>query len=254
MADDSNRAIAQKKGLTAYEEALRKDKDTLHKAKVKRAIVARKLKNAKLKADAVLADIVNREPISAESKPPQTDERTPGRTSKVERDKMRVGTDMFGVRVFTHPTPLVIDLFLEGVCRTNNITQVCIEMNLSKTVIYAMKAQDPEFRQRLYAAQTIGIDSWEDEAARRAFSGTDRKVFHQGIQIDTVKDYSDSIAIAMLKGAKPERYATRNSNETILGGSLGINLETLSDDELNEKLNMRLRDIGSISLAAQRAL
>lgn len=159
----------------------------------------------------------------------------------------RVGTDSYGERVYTFLSPLLIDLFLEGVCRTNNVTQVCAEMNVSRMMIYAMKAQDPVFRQRLSDAQTIGIDSWEDAAARRAFDGVDRKVFHQGVQIDTVKDYSDSIAIAMLRGAKPERYATRTDNTTVIGGSIGVNLETLTDDELNEKITKRLTSLGSLS-------
>lgn len=172
---------------------------------------------------------------------------------KVDRPKenrespTRFGTDSYGERVYTFLSPLLIDLFLEGVCRTNNVTQVCAEMNVSRMMIYAMKAQDPVFRQRLSDAQTIGIDSWEDAAARRAFDGVDRKVFHQGVQIDTVKDYSDSIAIAMLRGAKPERYATRTDNTTVIGGSIGVNLETLTDDELNEKLTKRLSALGSLS-------
>lgn len=254
MSDKDPVQLKQAKvGMSAYEKALHDSKEFKHKAKVTRAIAARKIKNAAAKL-ALFEEIESREPISAELKTPWSDERTPGRTSKAERDKLRIGTDMFGARVYTQLTPLVIDLFFEGICRTNNITQVCLELNLSKPVIYAMKAQDPDFRKRLSMAQTIGIDSWEDEAARRAFGGTDRKVFHQGIQIDTVKDYSDSIAIAMLKGAKPERYATRTNNENIIGGSLGVNLETLSDDELNEKINIRLRELGSLSLAASRAL
>ena len=165
----------------------------------------------------------------------------------------RIGTDSFGERVYLHLTPMVIDLFLEGVCRTNNITRVCTELNINRLVIYAMKAQDPVFRQRLSDAQSLGIDAWEDAAATRAFDGVDRKVFHQGIQIDTVKDYSDSIAIAMLKGAKPERYAAQTRNETIVGGSLGINLSELSDNELNEKINGKLALLGAITKAEANA-
>lgn len=191
------------------------------------------------KAFSVAADL---EPSSPDVKEVKVDRPKENRESPT-----RFGTDSYGERVYTFLTPLLTDLFLEGVCRTNNVTQVCAEMNVSRMMIYAMKAQDPVFRQRLYDAQTIGIDSWEDAAATRAFNGVDRKVFHQGIQIDTVKDYSDSIAITMLRGAKPERYATRTDNTTVVGGSIGVNLETLSDDELNEKINKRLSALGSLS-------
>lgn len=173
-------------------------------------------------------------------------------TSELARRKVfakRIGTDEFGDRVYTQLSPLVVDLFLEGVSRSNSITKVCAELNLSRVVVYAMKAQDSVFKQRLFDAQTIGVDAWEDEAARRAFDGVERKVFHQGVQIDTIKEYSDSLAIAMLRGAKPERYALQTRNETVVGGSLGINLETLSDAELNEKIDAKLSLLGAITKA-----
>lgn len=203
----------------------------------------------RLAAEKTFAEISGRELTHEPSKLP--------RKISIEAAKqnvLRIGTDGLGERVYTTLTPLVIDLFLEGICRTNNITLVCNEMNISRIVIYAMKSTDPAFRQRLSDAQTIGIDSWEDSAAIRAFSGVERKVFNQGIHIDTVRDYSDSLAIAMLKGAKPERYATRTQNDTVIGGSIGINLETLSDEELNEKLNTRLTMVGALSKAVTLAL
>lgn len=186
-----------------------------------------------------------REPTNAEIR--ETTSLRAGKANEMKPE--RVGTDSFGDRVYLTLTPMVIDLFLEGVCRTNNVTKVCNELNISRIVIYAMKAQDPAFRQRLADAQTIGIDSWEDAAATRAFDGIERKVFHKGVQIDTIREYSDSIAIAMLRGAKPERYAAQTRNETIVGGSLGINLEGLSDNELNEKINSKLALLGAITKA-----
>ena len=54
-------------------------------------------------------------------------------------------------------------------------------------------------------------DLLEEEARRRAHDGVDEPVWFQGVQCGTVRKYSDTLLIFLLKGAKPDKYRERSS-------------------------------------------
>ncbi len=67
--------------------------------------------------------------------------------------------------------------------------------------------------------QRDGTDRMEDEARRRAVDGVEESVFYQGEQVSTVRRYSDTLLIFMLKARRPETYRERSDiNSTIQGG------------------------------------
>ena len=55
----------------------------------------------------------------------------------------------------------------------------------------------------------MGADVLEDEVRRRAFDGIEEPVFYQGVATDVVRKYSNTLAVFLLKGAKPEKYKDR---------------------------------------------
>jgi hypothetical protein len=71
---------------------------------------------------------------------------------------------------------------------------------------YRWRDDDQAFAKDWEAAKAAGLDALEDEALRRAYEGYDKPIVHQGIITDTVKEYSDTLAIFLLKGGKPEKY------------------------------------------------
>jgi hypothetical protein len=77
-------------------------------------------------------------------------------------------------------------------------------------------------------AHEHACDSLEVEARWRATDGVDEPVFYKGEVCGTVRRYSDTQLIFLLKGAMPEKYKDRVEDrikrEGILGG--------LSDEEL----------------------
>ena len=52
-------------------------------------------------------------------------------------------------------------------------------------------------------------DTMERELYRRAVEGVDKPVFHQGDEVATIREYSDTLLIFGLKGARPEKYRER---------------------------------------------
>lgn len=115
------------------------------------------------------------------------------------------------------------------------MSRACEAVDISRFTAYAWRDNDRNFAAEWERAKEAGVDALEDEARRRAFEGTAKPVFHQGIQCGTIQEYSDTLTIFLLKGARPEKYRERTSTE--LTGKNGGPLQfksaaDMTDDEL----------------------
>lgn len=90
-----------------------------------------------------------------------------------------------------------------------NVSRACQAIDVARLTAYRWREEDPEFAADWDKAKAAGLDALEDEAIRRAFEGIDKPIVHQGFITDTVKEYSDTLAIFLLKGGKPEKYKDR---------------------------------------------
>jgi hypothetical protein len=104
----------------------------------------------------------------------------------------------------------------------------CTDAKVSADTAYRRRRGDPEFAQRWRVALNQAADILELEARRRAAEGVNEPVIHQGelcgtwVDEDgqqcnkqtegakfiplTVKKYSDTLLIFLLKGARPKKY------------------------------------------------
>lgn len=94
-----------------------------------------------------------------------------------------------------------------------NVSRACEAVDISRMTAYNWREENPEFAAAWDRAKAIGLDALEDEATRRAFEGIDKPIVHQGVITDTIREYSDTLAIFLLKGGKPEKYRERVSQE-----------------------------------------
>lgn len=143
-------------------------------------------------------------------------------------------------------TPIVTEAFLHAVALTGNISVTCEEMKLNRLTVYQMKATNEAFASRLNEALEHGVRGWEDEAARRAFRGYDRPVYQQGMLVGKTKEYSDTLATFLLKGARPEKYREKAVNEITMNNGSVLSTGALSDDELNAAINSKLATLGAL--------
>jgi len=100
--------------------------------------------------------------------------------------------------------------FLKALAETCNVSRACEASNLSRRVAYDWRDADPKFKLAWEDALDRGAEVLEDEARRRAFDGVDEPVFQGGKNVGTVRKYSDTLLIFLLKGAKPKKYSDRN--------------------------------------------
>jgi len=109
----------------------------------------------------------------------------------------------------TNRTPKKREAFLEALKETCNITKACELSSLPRRTAYDWKAEDPEFAADWQKALDIAADLLEEEAVRRAKEGTLKPVFQGGNLVGHIQEYSDTLMIFLLKGAKPKKYMDR---------------------------------------------
>jgi hypothetical protein len=142
----------------------------------------------------------------------------------------------------TKRTPEKDDAFFVAVVESGgNITKACAESSYGRTAVYDYKANDSEFATRLAESVEKGMDVLEQECIRRARDGTLEPVFHKGEQCGTIRKYSDTLAIFLLKGARPEKYRERLSVslQDATPAQIADAITRLTDDDLRRVISRR---------------
>lgn len=164
-------------------------------------------------------------------------------------------------------TPEKLTAFCAALAETGIVGRACAAVGIARQTAYEWRNENMDFAARWDNALRIGITALEDEAHRRGFEGVPEPVVHQGQfshewvaardemgdiirnedgspkmvpMLDeegrpvpkTIRKYSDTLAIFLLKAHNPEKY--RDNSKVEIGGSL--ELRTMSDDEIDEEL------------------
>lgn len=105
------------------------------------------------------------------------------------------------------------------------IGQVCKSADaagVARTTPYDWAEADDEFAEAWSKARLKSVGRLEDEALRRAVDGTDKPVYQRGKKVGTVKEYSDTLLIFLLKNWRPERYREKREIVGAQGGPLKV--------------------------------
>jgi hypothetical protein len=141
-------------------------------------------------------------------------------------------------------TPEKLTAFLAVLADTCQVRKACAAIDVSAYTAYKWRKELPEFAEAWEDAMRAGVMNLESEAHRRAFEGTDKPLVHQGQftylrdfaavdpetgerylpeqapimrnadgspRIATMKEYSDTLAIFLLKAHDPDKYRERSS-------------------------------------------
>jgi len=168
-------------------------------------------------------------------------------------------------------TPEKLTAFCAALAETCNVGKAAAAVGISRYTAYIWRRDIPEFATAWDEAMKAGLLALEDEAHRRAFEGIDKPLSHQGQftylrdwnavnpdtgklydvppilkdengnpKLATMKEYSDTLAIFLLKAHAPEKY--RDNSKLELAGSL--ELRKLSDEEIDEELAQLVALVG----------
>jgi len=91
-----------------------------------------------------------------------------------------------------------------------NISKACRAAGVARQTAYRHRDEYPEFASMWEDALQEGLDGWEEEMARRAYEGMERPLMYQGDMVGTVNEYSDTLAIFLMKAHRPDKYRERS--------------------------------------------
>ena len=103
--------------------------------------------------------------------------------------------------------------FLKAYSENGNIAQSAEITEIDRSTHYDWLNTDPDYKTAFIEAGEQAAERLEQEARRRAVDGVEKPVYQGGKKVGTVKEYSDTLLIFMLKGIKPEKYKDRVYNE-----------------------------------------
>lgn len=96
--------------------------------------------------------------------------------------------------------------FLERLSETANVAMAARSVRKSVSGAYQLRRRDAEFAEAWEAALTTAMDELEALVLDRVVNGVEKPVFYAGKQCGSVRQYSDSLAMFMLRARRPDVY------------------------------------------------
>ena len=125
-------------------------------------------------------------------------------------------------------------VFLAAYAEIGTITHAAMRAQVDRTTIYRWRDSDPVFAAALDEADLMAAERLEQEARRRAVEGVEKPVWHKGQMVGSVREYSDTLLIFLLKGALPDKYRERVSSEISGQGGGPLQVTVQLDDKLHD--------------------
>ena len=119
--------------------------------------------------------------------------------------------------------------FLAAYRETGNVKLAAEAAQISRSAHYRWVAE-PDYAEEFEQAKRDAVDVLEAEARRRAVTGVLEPVgWYKGEAGGTVRRYSDTLLIFLLKGAAPEKYRERLE---VRGAIAKLDFGRMTDEQL----------------------
>ena len=99
--------------------------------------------------------------------------------------------------------------FLDAFAGVGNVSAAAKLAGVGRRSHYDWVRGDAAYATAFGEAVDEAADRLETEARRRAVTGTSESVYYKGATCGTLRKYSDTLLIFLLKGARPEKYSER---------------------------------------------
>lgn len=115
-----------------------------------------------------------------------------------------------------------VNPFLQHLRTSLNYAASARAVGVPYSTVMRLKQRDADFEAACEDACEEAYDALEAECRRRAFEGTDEPVFYQGAEVGTVRKYSDSLAMFLLKGYRRRKFGDKQEVTGADGGPLAL--------------------------------
>jgi hypothetical protein len=134
------------------------------------------------------------------------------------------------------------DAFLDALNRSRgDVSHAADAIGIHRQRAYEHRQHDQEFAQRWEAIVDRATDEMEAEARRRAVEGCEKPIFYKGEAVGTVREYSDTLLIFLLKARRPHVYRENHRVEHVGASGGPVNVRVELDEEQRKALSDVLR-------------
>ena len=120
--------------------------------------------------------------------------------------------------------------FLTAFRASCTVTQAAKTAGVGRRTHYDWLKADTSYQAQFADLEEEVTETLEREAMRRASEGTLKPVFYQGKTCGTIREYSDTFLIFLLKARRPETYRERSDVNSTVRGTLRMIHELPNDD------------------------
>jgi hypothetical protein len=123
--------------------------------------------------------------------------------------------------------------FLEALALSPNISAAARAAGIDRRTAYNARDAHPDFAALWDDALESATDNLAAEAYRRAYEGCEKPVYQGGEKVGSIREYSDTLAIFLLKCHRREVYGDRQEIrhsggvETIVRKQSGVSQDDL---------------------------
>lgn len=98
---------------------------------------------------------------------------------------------------------------LAAFAQSGNLSASCLRCGVGRQTHYDWIRDDPEYVEAFAVARKQASEFLEDVATSRATDGWEEPVWYEGHQCGTVRKFSDTLLIFLMKGNNPEKFRER---------------------------------------------
>lgn len=149
--------------------------------------------------------------------------------------------------------PLKQRRFLEAFTQTGNLSYAADYAKVNRQSHYRWLESSEAYREAFErVAREEAVERLELEARRRAVEGWEEPVYQGGQQIGSIRKYSDTLLIFLLKGAAPAKYRERYEIGGPDGGPIPLDVVRAAERFRNRLADLvdRSRTDGPLGLPA----
>lgn len=132
-------------------------------------------------------------------------------------------------------TRLKKEAFIRAYRELASITGAADAIGMPRGRHYEWMHQDEWYVAEFAAAEEAVVDMLEQEAVRRAVRGNERPVYQGGKHVGSIREYSDTLLIFLLKGRRPEMYRERSH----------VVLEQKDDSDLDQSIARLMEEMAT---------
>jgi hypothetical protein len=126
--------------------------------------------------------------------------------------------------------------FLAALSEGSFIGKACEVIGVTRQAVWKLQKADPEFARQVEVSRSVGASVIEDEAMRRGLHGVERPVFQAGKLVGHVREYSDTLLLALLRAHLPDKYTERQKTELTGAGGGPVRVEDMLPLEVQQRL------------------